>query len=85
MDGINQAVEDLRLGQYVRAAMVYVEEGNDPGGYLTETCQECKSILCEFSLRLKGYVLIGCEGYWHINRELLGLPKGQWSDWTKGE
>lgn len=24
------------------------------------------------------YVVVGCEGYWTVNPETLGLPKGNW-------
>jgi len=27
-------------------------------------------------------ILIGCEGYWVVNPELIGLPRGEWQDWT---
>ena len=27
-------------------------------------------------------ILVGCEGYWVVNPELVGLPRGEWQDWT---
>lgn len=26
-------------------------------------------------------ILVGCEGYWTINPELIGLPRDMWMDW----
>lgn len=28
------------------------------------------------------YVVIGCEGYWVVNPESVGVPSRTWQDWT---
>lgn len=83
LPGVNQPVRDLELGQYINRAMRYVDEGDEIPLYFTSVCRECLSSHCKHSLRYNGVILIGCEGYWHINPEVLDLPKGQWSDWTE--
>ena len=64
--------------------------------YLTSTCCECDEEIIagestvvitadgQFAhLVIEGYVIIGCEGYWLIDPNLLGLDDPNWDDWTK--
>lgn len=65
--------------------------------YLTNRCTECNEIIDIFdgdgghAVVTDGqdgtgaYVVIGCEGYWLINPNLVGFRNLQWQDWTKGE
>lgn len=57
--------------------------------YRTGTCPECDEpvageglILCDGEAAahvvLGGSVVLGCEGYWIVNPEVLGLDRGQW-------
>lgn len=71
-----KAVEAIELGR-----------GDIP---LSDTCPECglrcNTYLrahddCHVVMKVSGDVyaiLIGCEGYWCIDPELIGLPRGNW-------
>jgi hypothetical protein len=62
---------------------------------LTNRCPECEETVdtyLEAASAIDGHIvyqttsdtfaiLIGCEGYWTINPELIGLPRGMWMDW----
>ena len=56
--------------------------------WLTTTCVECKEVPAPDDLHhvivetlIGRYVVIGCELYWVINPEALGLKRGRWCDW----
>jgi hypothetical protein len=55
--------------------------------WLTTTCTECDhEPIAEGTEREHGmlgdFVLIGCEGYWLINPNAVGIYNENWYDWT---
>lgn len=56
------------------------------GRYLTTMCPECDaqpgSEFDHHVLSLDGHVLIGCEDYFVVNPNLVGLNRPLWDDWT---
>ena len=67
---------------------------SDPGQaekiapWLTTTCVECEGVPAPddphhviVETLIGRYVVIGCELYWVINPEALGLKCGRWCDW----
>lgn len=83
----------MRMGRY--AAMVQAAVYGDliDPRYLTSRCPECGD---EMSIGAPEdhvtvvdseetvFVAVGCEGYWVIDPEQVGLPRNGWSDWTSG-
>lgn len=54
--------------------------------WLTTKCTECGAEPdegdAEHIFTAEGYILIGCEGYWIINPNALGIDRPNWDDWT---
>lgn len=84
----------LELATYLDRATRAINEGKIEIP-LTNRCQECGEKIDTYhgaagddphlvmQTTSDTYaVLVGCEGYWQINPALIGLPPGQWQDWT---
>ena len=62
----------------------YFMHKNDPKvtPYLSLICDECEQVAedCDYPhiLNSEGQVLIGCEGFFHINPTVLGLHAPEW-------
>jgi hypothetical protein len=55
--------------------------------YLTATCTECgarPSAHDDAHVVIDGFVVIGCEGYWLVDPNALGIARPNWTD-ARGE
>lgn len=85
----------LGLATYLDRATRAINEGKIEIP-LTDRCQECGDRITTY-LGAAGddphlvmqttsdtyAVLVGCEGYWQVNPELLGMLGTMWQDWTE--
>lgn len=61
----------------------------DVVAWLTEECTECGTSLRTASearfrrdhVLLGRFVIVGCEGYWLVNPNAVGIPSEAWNDW----
>lgn len=86
---MNRADDD----RYLAAARAAIDAGPDRepsvAPWLTPVCQECEVRVegypfpdhVALHVTHAGYVLIGCEGYWQINPNRLGIESPNWQDW----
>lgn len=56
--------------------------------WLTDKCPECETQVIDMRshekdehLILSGYVIIGCEWFWIVNPNVVGISVPEWSDW----
>lgn len=72
----------VSVEQYVRR----IEATEDFLG-LTRTCPECGAHVYpgdpNHVLTSDGYVVVGCEGYWTVNPNLVGVYAPNWCDWRE--
>jgi len=77
--------EDAYYLAQVEAA--YAVEPLQLSPWLTNICPECDGSWGEDSHELiegTDLIAIGCQGYWIISPEAVGLPLGNWCDWREG-
>jgi hypothetical protein len=88
---------DKKTATYVLAVVTAHESGSIPTGALTTVCPECGETSNEFDsfhtvmsvnpgpeLTSSGvYIIIGCEGYWVVNPNLVGIVSKTWTDWNE--
>jgi len=71
--------------RYLAAAVAAIDAGDDSiEPWLTCECDECgeePDATDPDHVLHAGYVLIGCEGYWHIDPNRLGIPSPRWENW----
>lgn len=91
-------IMDYRLAMYLMGVEGALEDGRIPAKYLINTCPECGSTFTTWTdatsdLHIviniandwepkKYAVIVGCEGYWVINPEVVGVDASNWEDWT---
>lgn len=56
----------------------------DVRAWLTDTCPECGEVRPDDDAHvvLEGAVVVGCEGYWVVNPNAVGITSPTWDDWT---
>jgi hypothetical protein len=70
--------------EYVRRVTEAIKVG-DPSvtPYLTRICPECDEEPARsrwpHTVDVNGFVLVGCEGYWVVDPNVLGLDRPNWS------
>lgn len=72
--------------RYVQAAIKALKDGAFLILWLTPRCPECGQIPREadgLHQVFVGHVLIGCEGYYAIDPNAVGIESEGWQDWTK--
>jgi hypothetical protein len=87
---MNETDDDERT-TYIEAARAAIHR-EDPkiGKYLTPTCPECDERPYDDEgddgshIVISGFIVIGCEGYWAINPNALGIDHPNWTN-AKGE
>jgi hypothetical protein len=81
---------DERTRHYLRACRLASPAALAP--YRTEACPECGFgptggglVITENGqaahVMVRGYVVLGCEGYFVVDPAALGLDRGEWDDW----
>lgn len=70
---------------YLNAASdaIYADH-DDIKAYLTTRCPECDREAFtdpDAHVLVNGYVVIGCEGYYVIDPNLVGIESPNWSSW----
>lgn len=62
----------------------------DVSRWLTTRCPECSFSVKEMGAEQKeqhlivcGSILVCCEWYWVVSPVAVGMPAGQWDDWTQ--
>jgi len=77
--------DTIRLGTYIaRAQEAIAMMAEDIRPWLTKRCDECNGVPMEPDgehVMQDGYVVVGCEGYWHVNPNALGMNEESWNDW----
>lgn len=85
---------EMKVARYVALAQAAVLTGLVPAGVLTDTCNECGDHMetgtaddhvIVVDRDENQLVLIGCEGYWHLDPVAVGLPRGNWSGNALGD
>lgn len=80
--------------RYMLAVVEKWESGGMPADALTDRCPECNKVADSFDRehivldRGNGVpvaVVIGCEDYWVIDPNLVGMPSDTWTDWRDPE
>lgn len=73
-----------RQDRYLEAAAQAITS-HDPAvtPYLTTTCPECGWEDSANHGRVRDYITLGCEGYWVISPNVLGISMLLWQDWTE--
>lgn len=62
---------------------------SDISKWQTTRCPECELAIREMGvekeqhLTLFGNILVCCEWYWVVSPAAVGMPAGQWDDWTQ--
>lgn len=90
---------DTRSAEYLAACTKLITTPQSPEvmdkvrPYLTNRCSECGEVVNIFATHhvvvadgqdgTGAYVVIGCEGYWLINPNVVGVKNIDWQDWTK--
>jgi hypothetical protein len=85
----------LRIQDYAEAVDAALGAGTIDTP-LTTRCQECDEDFSDIDKARAetGHIIVattsdtvavvvGCEGYFHINPNLVGIDSPQWQDWTK--
>lgn len=83
----------MRAMQYAAGAQAALHMDLIPSQYLTTTCPECgDEVTNDITAHVviidreeTQFVIVGCEGYWVINPEIIGMDREGWSDWTAGD
>jgi hypothetical protein len=54
--------------------------------WMSTRCDECGLVPGDDGHHVvhpDGYVIVGCEGYWQVNPNAVGLDHPRWQDWTE--
>lgn len=70
-----------KYAETVYDALPSLEESHPEA--LRKKCPECAEVVDEAldpatHTVMDGYVIVGCEGYFVVDPELVGLPRGNW-------
>lgn len=53
--------------------------------YLTQKCMECDETpdgcTVDYHGMIGSYIVIGCEGYFQVNPNVIGMTNPNWCDW----
>lgn len=92
---VNLIEQRIETAKYAIAASEHIKGHSDKYAlvqpYLTRVCPECNCSIAwaddpdhltiQDPITDHQVVVIGCEGYWVINPNIIGIPSPNWMDW----
>lgn len=70
--------QKLHRGEYVGGLMKCPECDTEVTEFTTEQADQHVVIRRDIGDKALFYCVVGCEGYWTVDPETLGLPRGSW-------